>query len=203
MNKQWLGRLTALLVVMAVLILGWVLYRSMQPSDDTLRKQTLELDLQYMLPQSAMTLPWRGARVLVYRRSEQQLQQLDSLGDIEGLFEEDYRHYWLDESQVRENAQQEFAVFVADRGGCDIELHEQRPAAVKAQHWAGGGFYSPCEDAWFDLSGRLYAEYRGRQREKTAHLGYWTPVFWLMSPPYSLQGGRYLQLGSIKGEPEN
>ena len=72
-------------------------------------------------------------------------------------------------------------------GRCSLESVQMRPATIEKQYWVGG-FYSPCEDAYFDLSGRLYAEYRDRRMDAIGSHASWSPSMYLAIAPHVREG---------------
>lgn len=172
MTEQRRNALTGLMLVMsliAMLALIYVFASGLGSSAQKEVPQTLQIDTRFFPVNSYVRADWRDGKILVFRRSAEQQQQLFRLAQVSGLYETDSRQN-AKEPQYPNDAVHasplEFIVFEIDREECVVRHQFEKPASIDVANWLGG-FYSPCEDVYFDLSGRLYAEYRERHANST------------------------------------
>lgn len=115
----------------------------------------VEQDISKLQPGQVINIEWRGKPVIVYRRSESELETLDSIEDR------------LRDPESKVDQQPEYAqnpyrsrspeigvlVAICTHLGCSPKYRPE-PGTV-SEDWKGG-FYCPCHGSKFDLAGRVY-----------------------------------------------
>lgn len=200
-RRGLLVKITTGLLVVAVVAMASVLLLNLRPGEAARAREAVVVDLASLMPGHYITTSWHGADILVIRRSQAQRALLVGAGRVDNLYEYNYmadpaqHHYFLreKESDPMRNTIGEYLVVESERQGCALRYESDAPATIDARYWQGG-FYSPCEDAYFDLAGRLYAEYR--ERRKSGVDGGWRPSYYLELLPFRMKNSVTLVIGS-------
>lgn len=117
----------------------------------------VEVDITGLEPGQLINVKWRGNPVWLFRRTEQNLADLETVDQF-------LRDPDSSQPQQPEYAQNKHRsirpeimvlVGICTHLGCSpLFRPEERPAALE-RDWVGG-FFCPCHGSYFDLAGRVY-----------------------------------------------
>ncbi|MDN3517395.1 ubiquinol-cytochrome c reductase iron-sulfur subunit [Aquisalimonas lutea] len=117
----------------------------------------VEVDISGLEPGQLINVKWRGNPVWLFRRSEEQLEELDTIEDV-------LRDPDSSQPQQPEYAQNQYRsikpeimvlVGICTHLGCSpLYRPEEKPEGIDDK-WVGG-FFCPCHGSYFDLAGRVY-----------------------------------------------
>jgi ubiquinol-cytochrome c reductase iron-sulfur subunit len=118
----------------------------------------VEADISKIEPGSMLRVKWRGKPVWVVSRTEQNLQDLETLNskladpDSDAPQQPDYA------KNIHRSRKPKYlvAVGICTHLGCSPTYRPDIAPADMGEDWLGG-FFCPCHGSKFDLSGRVYA----------------------------------------------
>jgi len=121
----------------------WPLIDSMNPARDTLALATIEVDLSSVAVGQAITVTWRGKPVFIRHRTEDEIEQAQTvevaeLKDPEPDAERVIKPEWL------------VLIGICTHLGCVPA--GQKPTDPRGE-W--GGWFCPCHGSQYDTSGRI------------------------------------------------
>jgi ubiquinol-cytochrome c reductase iron-sulfur subunit len=133
---------------------------SMQPSAKTQAAGApVEVDISKLEPGQKLTVEWRGKPIWIVRRTEENLQELESLNAIL----RDPNSEASEQPQYAQNAirsiKPEYLVVIGicTHLGCSPSyVKKDDPQAASLREDWKGGFFCPCHGSFFDLAGRVY-----------------------------------------------
>ena len=191
MKRKWLARLAGLFGFLFLAGIVWALVGNLKPTEKARSQEVLKVPLNDLIPGKFKLVNWRDSRVLIFRRTQEQIDLLHRTGTVEGLYEWNYLSERSTPLERKDDPWRatlgEYLVVLYDRAQCSLEPVQFGPATIQKQYWVGG-FYSPCEDTYFDTSGRLYAEYRDRRIDPMGIHASWSPSMYLEIAPHIREG---------------
>ncbi|OOZ40010.1 hypothetical protein BOW53_09235 [Solemya pervernicosa gill symbiont] len=188
-RRKQLSGLVSLMFLIAIAVVLYVFISSLGGSDKGgTDNQWLEIDTRYFAVGTTVSAAWQGKQLYISRRSAEQLALLRALSAVPGLYEQNLLERDADDHSG--DLPDEFIVLTANRTGCLVKRRAEAPDYLSPEHWLGG-FYSPCEDAYFNLSGRRYAK-PVRVGEQITELSGLTVV------PHTLTSDLTLMVGSAE-----
>lgn len=133
---------------------------SMQPSAKTQAAGApVEVDISKIEPGQRLTVEWRGKPIWVVRRTEENLQELESLNAIL----RDPNSEASEQPQYAQNAMRSIkpeylvVIGICTHLGCSPSyVKKDDPQAASLREDWKGGFFCPCHGSFFDLAGRVY-----------------------------------------------
>jgi ubiquinol-cytochrome c reductase iron-sulfur subunit len=134
---------------------------SMQPSARTQAAGApVEVDISKIEPGQRLTVEWRGKPIWIVRRTEENLQELESLNN---MLRDPNSEETTQQPQYAQNATRSIkpeylvVIGICTHLGCSpsyVRKDDPQAASIKAG-WKGG-FFCPCHGSLFDLAGRVY-----------------------------------------------
>ena len=134
---------------------------SMQPSAKTQAAGApVEVDISKIEPGQRLTVEWRGKPIWIVRRTEENLQELESLNN---MLRDPNSEETTQQPQYAQNATRSIkpeylvVIGICTHLGCSpsyVRKDDPQAASIKAG-WKGG-FFCPCHGSFFDLAGRVY-----------------------------------------------
>jgi ubiquinol-cytochrome c reductase iron-sulfur subunit len=121
----------------------WPLIDQMNPSADVLALSSTEVDISQVPQGSAITVKWRGKPVFVRNRTQQEIQEAESV-DVATL-----RDPQPDSARVQK-PEYLIVVGVCTHLGC-VPLGN-KPSEPRGDY---GGWFCPCHGSHYDTSGRI------------------------------------------------
>jgi ubiquinol-cytochrome c reductase iron-sulfur subunit len=165
--------------------MAWPFIDSMLPSADTLAAgEPVDVDISKIAAGQQIVIMWRGAPILVVRRTKEALATLQDPKLLERL--RDPHSGVRQQPEYAENWHRsvvpEFAVLVGicTHLGCVPNFFPIPSDSVPVTNWPGG-YFCPCHGSRYDLAGRV-------------HLGVPAP-YNLPVPPYSVVNAKTLRIG--------
>lgn len=117
----------------------------------------VEVDISGLEPGQLINVKWRGNPVWLFRRTEENLEELETIEDV-------LRDPDSSQPQQPEYAQNQYRaikpeimvlVGICTHLGCSpLFRPEEKPEGIDDK-WVGG-FFCPCHGSYFDLAGRVY-----------------------------------------------
>lgn len=134
---------------------------SMQPSARTQAAGApVEVDISKIESGQRLTVEWRGKPIWIVRRTQENLQELESLND---LLRDPNSEEIAQQPKYAQNATRSIkpeylvVIGICTHLGCSpsyVKKDDPQAASLKAG-WKGG-FFCPCHGSLFDLAGRVY-----------------------------------------------
>lgn len=115
----------------------------------------VEQDISKLRPGQVISLEWRGKPIIVYRRSESELETLDALEDKlrDPDSEVDQQPEYATNKYRSRSPEVGVLIAICTHLGCSPKY---RPEVGSVSEEWQGGFYCPCHGSKFDLAGRVY-----------------------------------------------
>jgi ubiquinol-cytochrome c reductase iron-sulfur subunit len=115
----------------------------------------VEQDISKLQPGQVINIEWRGKPVIVYRRSESEIETLDEMGDKlrDPDSQVDQQPGYAQNAYRSRTPEVGVLVAICTHLGCSPKYRPE--AGSISQDWQGG-FYCPCHGSKFDLAGRVY-----------------------------------------------
>lgn len=112
-------------------------------------------DISQLQPGQVINIEWRGKPIIVYRRSESELETLDALEDKlrDPDSKVDQQPAYVDPQYRSIAPDVGVLVAICTHLGCSPKY---RPEVGSVSDDWQGGFYCPCHGSKFDLAGRVY-----------------------------------------------
>lgn len=118
----------------------------------------IEIDISKLEAGQMLIAEWRGKPIWVVNRTDQQLQDLDSvkgqLADPDSMMEQQPEDCKNNTRSIKPNIL--VAVGICTHLGCSPTYRPDLAPADLGADWKGG-FFCPCHGSKFDIAGRVYS----------------------------------------------
>lgn len=170
---------TKIMVLIAFAGLTWVYWDYLTHSDTPTEHPALDIDLRGLAPGEYLIVRWNDQTLYVWHRTPEMLDQLvgyeDQLYDPDSLYSQQPE---AAKNPYRSMYPRYLVVFARNTAtGCDTVVAPVDMENVPVSPWFGG-FKDTCQEAYFDLAGRIYTNQQIRYN--------------LEVPPYQLIGERLI-----------
>lgn len=151
MDRKILTRITVVFAAVGLLYFGYVLVRSMNPSDRAIAEAQYKIVLSEIKEGVLTEVDSRGGPLLVFRPSEEQWADIKFMD----------AHVW-DTRHSGYNEEHDLFVYwgISTRFGC--ELSHLPKGESRIAEWGGvwlGGYFDHCHDSSYDYAGRTIRTY--------------------------------------------
>lgn len=120
----------------------------------------VEVDVSKLAPGERVTVEWRGKPIWVFRRTEQNMEDLPELNDrlADPKSQMPQQPPYAQNIYRARKVNPEIAVLIGicTHLGCSPTYRPELGASDLGKDWKGG-FFCPCHGSKFDLAGRVYS----------------------------------------------